>query len=77
MSYTVYRDYKTCTSCGTNLDHGEKCDCGTMKTPLLLSDYGRFIQTLARINGITVAEAYSFIEELTQPKTASHKLHGL
>ena len=26
-SYTHHKDYKTCNSCGANLDHGEKCDC--------------------------------------------------
>jgi hypothetical protein len=27
MSYTKHRLYKTCNDCGSNLDHGETCEC--------------------------------------------------
>ena len=27
------RDYYTCTKCGANLDHGERCDCTKPQTP--------------------------------------------
>ena len=26
-NYTHHKDYKTCNSCGANLDHGETCEC--------------------------------------------------
>lgn len=27
MAYDYHKHYKTCLDCGSNLDHGETCDC--------------------------------------------------
>lgn len=38
MAYDYHRYYKTCLDCGSNLDHGENCDCQITDNDINLSD---------------------------------------
>ncbi len=49
--------FQICPSCGSHLDHGERCECRDTDTADLLSNI------LDRISRLTVPELRSLIEE--------------